>query len=236
MRHFHVYKVYWGIVKMYIHRTIFRKTATRRSQEYVAGDYKVAWGENPHDIIWGRKLRIHRAHNRLVVGRAIDSRKYTVQQVASYVRSFQPEKVLELGSGIGINILTLAVLYPNAKVLKGIELTEQGIKQSKELLKNPPIKELVYLTELDEKTIRERLMNRDIEFVQGDILKLPWSDQTFDFVFTMWVLEQNPRAYMQAFKEARRVLQTGGHSVFIEEFDEAQENFFQRLHLRNVDV
>ncbi len=235
MKRFYVAKVYWGIVRMFLLQTFLRRGKTVRTEEQVRKEYKEAWGESSEDILFGRKLRVQRDGNRLIIGRAIDSRKFFISHVESIVCSLQPGNILELGSGIGINILTLAVLNPLIKSLKGIELTDQGFAQAKELLKNPPIRALMYLTELDEKTIRERLTGRDIEFVQGSILKLPFADKSFDFVYSMWVLEQIPKEYPQAFREARRVLRQEGHAFFMEEFIEAQANIFQRIHLRNVD-
>ena len=235
MKRSYIYKVYWNILRMYVLRVIFHRGRTDRSQTHVLQEYKEAWSETAEDILFGRKLRVQRTDGRLIIGRAIDSRKFFFGHINGILRSFQPETVLELGSGIGINILALAVLNPDIKSLKGIELTEQGVRQAQTLLKNPPMKALIYLTELPEKTIRERLAHRDIEFVQGSILKLPWPEESFDFVFSAWVMEQIPRDYLHAFSEARRALRSEGHALFIEEFIEAQENIFQRLHLQNVD-
>ncbi len=231
----YVYKVYWNIFRLFIIQTFFGRGRVIRNKEKVTSEYGEAWSETIGDLLWGRKLRVQKIGQRLVICRAIDSRKFFLSYLSSTVSSFAPESILELGSGIGINLLVLAVLNPGIKKLRGIELTENGLHHSKNILQKLPIKELVYLTELSEKVIRERLSNRDIEFVQGNILCLPFEDKSFDFVFSMWVLEQNPVEYPKAFMEARRVIKDSGNASFIEEFIEAQENFFQRLHLRNVD-
>ncbi|MFA6273116.1 MAG: class I SAM-dependent methyltransferase [Candidatus Paceibacterota bacterium] len=233
MNRFYPIKIYFNIVKMFLVRTFLRRGITNRDQPLVINDYRKSWGEGYRSVIWGRKLRVLRVNGRLTIGRAIDSRKFFIAHINKFIRSVGPKQVLELGSGIGINILALAVLNPNIKSFKGIELTAEGVEQARSALKDIPVKELMYLTEEDEATIRQRLANRDIEFIQGDILHLPWHDKSFDFVFSCWVIEQLPRQYREAFLEAKRVLK--GHALFIEEFKEAQENIFQLLHLNNVD-
>lgn len=218
---------------MFLVRTFLRKGKTVRSESQVLKEYKEAWGESANDILFGRKLRVQRVGNRLIINRAIDSRKFFLGHINSIIRSFHPESILELGSGIGINTLALAVFNPDIKKLRGVELTEEGFRQSQTLLKNPPLEALVYLTGESKEVVLERLKGRDIEFIKGSILELPFPDKSFDFVYSLWVLEQIPEKYPQAFKEAHRVLK--GHALFIEEFREAQRNVFQRIHLRNVD-
>lgn len=51
---------------------------------------------------------------------------------------------------------------------------------------------------------------RDFEFVKGDILKLPFSDGEFDFVFCNGVLHHT-KDWKMGLAEASRVLRSGGH-------------------------
>lgn len=185
------------------------------------------------DLFMMGKLRPQKLYGQMIFCRSIDHRKFFVEYLQKTILELHPKNILELGSGDGINLLALAVLNPSIKEFTGIELTENGITSSKYYLKNPPYEALIYITEKSREVIAERLVQSKINFIQGDITKMPFKDQSFEFLFSMWVLEQIPRDYPIVFKEARRVLK--GHALFMEAFSEAQENFFQRLHLRNLD-
>ena len=196
-------------------------------------DYTKSWADPIHEILWGRNLRIQSVYGKLAFGGPMDNRKFFLRHTDDYIKSVGAKKVLELGSGIGINLLVLAILNPSVEKFCGIELTKQGVAISHQLVKNPPVTDLRYLTGLDEETILARVKPERFDIREGDIRKLPWPDKRFDFVFSMWVMEQLPRSYRQAFMEAKRVL--SGHALFMEEFAEAQQNIFQKIHLRNVD-
>ncbi|MDO8500048.1 MAG: class I SAM-dependent methyltransferase [bacterium] len=175
-------------------------------------------------------------NGRPVQCRGIDIRKMRIAYLSRSLREFNYEKtinsVLELGSGNGFNILALAALHPEIKMWKGIDLTSAGVAAAGFLLSDLPMKPLRYVTELDEDIIRERLSKSDIQFCEGNMLNLPFSDSSFDAVFSCQAIEQLPRDYPRAFQEARRVAAEG--AFFLEEFSEAQ-NIFQWMHLQNVD-
>ncbi|MBI2639309.1 MAG: class I SAM-dependent methyltransferase [Candidatus Sungbacteria bacterium] len=175
-------------------------------------------------------------NGRPVQCRAIDVRKMRIAYLSRSIREldFQNEvrSVLELGSGNGFNILALAALHPEVKTWRGVDLTPQGAAVANLFLSNPPLKRLRYVTELDENIIRERLLKSDIQFCEGNMLNLPFSENSFDAAFSCQAIEQLPRDYPRAFQEARRVVVKG--AIFLEEFAEAQ-NIFQWMHLQNVD-
>ena len=227
------WKIYKNIVKLFIKQRLFGRGRDKRDQSLVIRDYTTSWSEAIATNVSGRKLRIHKFYGRLGLYRPIDYRKFFIQHIFHTIKSFQPKNILELGSGNGINVLILAVLYPQASKITGVELTKQGVETARAALKNPPMKELIYLTEESEETIRERLSKVPIEFIEGTLESLPFADKSFDFSFSLLVFEQMPRAYKNAWPEVHRV--TGGHTLFLEEFKEAQENIFQRIHLMNVD-
>ena len=225
--------IYKNILWLFIKQRLFRRGRDRRDEKLVVHDYTLSWTESISENVTGRRLRIHKLYGRLGLYRSIDYRKFFVKHIFHTIASLQPKNILELGSGNGINVLVMAVLYPTAQKIVGVELTEKGVETGREALKNPPIKELMYLTEESEETIRRRLKEVPIEFIKGDLTKLPFADKSFDFSFSLLVFEQMPGSYPEAFKEVRRV--TAGHALFLEEFKEAQENIFQRVHLLNVD-
>jgi len=232
MNKFSEYKIYYKITKLFL-RKLFLGNA-KRTENRVSKEYGELWGrQSGLKGVLGERVRLQKLGKQLIFCRAIDHRKFFMRYLSDTISSIQPQKLLELGSGNGFNILILAVLNPEIKILKGVELTESGVMAARNFLKNPPIEELVYVTGESKENVLGRLKNRDIEFVQGNMLDLPWKDNYFDFVFSCWVFEQIPKQYHRAFSEANRVVD--GYAMFIEVFKEAQANIFQKLHLKNVD-
>lgn len=212
---------------------------TNRTISYSEKQYNKAWACNFSDIFRGRKIRKYAfgGSNKFIFATPADSRKVFIQHLFHKIKSVGAKEILELGSGVGINLVALAVLCPEIEKIHGVELTENGIKQSEFLLSNYPIRELKYLTELDEEVIVERLNNfkSKVFFERGDICKLSSiGEEKFDFVFSYGAIEQIPKLFSSAFAEARRVLKKTGNALFVEEFREFQ-NLRQKYYLWKVD-
>lgn len=230
---FYKTKIYIRIALRAFKKKFLRRGLLKREQSFVIDEYTKVWSNKPVSFLRGKKLRIYNVNGRRALYRSIDFRAFFIEYLSRAISSLKPSSVLELGSGMGVNIIILAVLHPEVKRWVGLELTVKGFEQSNAILANPPVAEIQYITRLPEQTIRKHLKKVSIEFVQGDMLKLPFADKSFDFVFSCWSFEQIPKNYPQAFGEANRVLK--GHALFLEEFREAQQNIFQKLHLYNVD-
>lgn len=209
-----------------------KRFATHRTKDFVRNSYNKAWegfnqSWNPVILEFNKDV---------VLWPAVDTRRFRVLYFSRAIKDLELRSnirsVLELGSGSGINVLALAVLHLEIKIWNGVELTQAGVKTAKKLLEHPPIKHLRYITGLDEQTIRERLSKSDIRFVEGDILNLPFKNNSFDLVYSALAIEQIPQEYPWAFREARRVC--AGYAFFLEEFLEAQ-NIFHRMSLSNLD-
>lgn len=231
----YVTKTYADIVKLFIRRLFVGRPFTKRSLEHVDQEHSKAWRNHPESSFFG-KQRIQNLNGSLVIYRAIDHRKFFLEYILERIGQTGPRHIVELGSGLGINILAIAALMPEIQSFRGVELTQEGVKGAEDLLKNVPLNTLAYLTELPHETILERLSNRDIKFVVGDITKeLPFKDQSTDYIFTTWVLEQLPSKFRDVLDESRRILSDKGEMHFLEHFKEAQRNIFQRMHLANMD-
>ena len=164
----------------------------------------------------------------------IEYKKIILQKFAGKLSVFYPESILELGSGRGFNVLTLAVLLPQVKRLRGIELSENGVNQAKANFKNPPTNILCRLSGVSKTEVLKRLQGRDIDFIRGSILELPFKDNEFDAMFSNSVIEQIPRDCGRVFTESFRVAKKA--SIFNEPFYEAQRfNIFKLMYLRNID-
>ncbi len=138
--------------------------------------------------------------------------------------------VLEVGAGRGKNLALLALRRPGLKYA-GLELTHQGVLQSRALVRDLPPKylEVACVDSLDEE--RRQALER-IDFHQGSALDMPFADQSFDFSFTCLVLEQLPARYPRVLQEMRRV--TRGYCAFLEAFHEAN-GILGRAYLRSMD-
>lgn len=227
-----VWRIHWGILKTAFHRRFLGLERVRRTKQRVTEEYTKVW-EDARDAVRGRGTRLQTLNSRLILCRAIDHRKFFLRHLSDMISSIKPESMLEMGSGNGFNLLALAVMNPEIKILRGVELTDAGVSACEAFLKNLPIEDLMYVTGEPEEVIRKRLTGRDIRCMKGDMLEVPFAEYTFDLVFTCWALEQLPREYPKAFAEALRV--TKRHALFYEAFYEAQENIFQLMHLKNMD-
>ena len=208
----------------------------RRTREFVLSEYASRWAASVNNVgASAGKLRPALLHGELVFLRGLDHVKYFISQISREINELHPEKVLELGSGNGFNILALAALNPDVKIWCGVELTHEGVEASQKLFTNPPYRELKYVTGIPKEKLEILLgsKTRIIQFIQGDILSLPYRDREFEFVFSCFVIEQIPRDYSKAFREAYRVSKIRG--LFIEAFAEAQKNIFEIMHLWNMD-
>jgi ubiquinone/menaquinone biosynthesis C-methylase UbiE len=100
------------------------------------------------------------------------------------------DHVLDLGSGAGNDcFVARAIVGENGKVT-GLDMTEQMINKARENC--------------------TRLNFKNVEFVLGDIEKMPFDDKLFDVVISNCVLNLVPDK-SKAFSEIFRVLKPGGH-------------------------
>ena len=123
------------------------------------------------------------------------------QSVEKYLKSLDlkiDENSLVLDAGSGTGIVTLGFHSAGFRPRKTIalDLSFNSLKVSREQF------------EKDKNTDAE-----DISAVQGNILKLPFADETFDLVLSCGVLEYVPLD--EGLREMSRVLKTGARLVFI---------------------
>ncbi|OGF82212.1 hypothetical protein A3B18_02745 [Candidatus Giovannonibacteria bacterium RIFCSPLOWO2_01_FULL_46_13] len=230
---FSVGKIYASIVKdAFLNAVNISKIKRDRAQ--VLSDYEPSWKRAKGDVLKKNyKYRPMFFNGKPVMLRRIDYMKFSLEKLSEEISKIKAESVLELGSGDGFVTLAMAVMHPEVKIFRGIDLTESGIETATHNLSNPPIEALSFVSGLDAEVVRERISGRDIKFVRGDMLSLPFEENSFDTVFSRLAIEQIPDSYPSVFKEARRVAKI--RAVFLEEFLEAQKNIFQRMHLKNRD-
>jgi ubiquinone/menaquinone biosynthesis C-methylase UbiE len=100
--------------------------------------------------------------------------------------------VLEVGCGTGAQTIILAGNNPQASFVS-IDISENGVKQI-------------------EKLIREKNIT-NVQVQQADVFDLPFSEQSFDYIFVCFLLEHLNRP-LEALTRLRKILKpTGGITV-----------------------
>lgn len=99
-------------------------------------------------------------------------------------------KVLDLGSGAGIDVFLTAKRVGDKGKAVGLDMTDEMLAKARNNADKGGFK--------------------NVEFVKGEIEALPFADNTFDLVISNCVINLVPDK-AQAYKEIRRVLKPGGH-------------------------
>lgn len=107
--------------------------------------------------------------------------------------AMQPgQKVLEIGFGTGNEVIDLANLVGTSGLVAGIDISTGMLDVTK-------------------KKLSEQSITTPIDLRVGDARQLPWSDGSFDAVYTSFTLELFPGEDIAAvLKESMRVLKPGG--------------------------
>ena len=144
--------------------------------------------------------------------------QYNIYKV---IKKIKPRKVLEIGSGNGINLNLLSSLFLRIK-FTGLELTKNGVVYSRSIKK---VDEKFYDGFFVKGT---RIGN--VNFIQGNAKKIPFLNNTFDLVFSVLALEQMNSIYKNVITEMVRV--SSKYLVFIEPFQDLNSNILSYLHHR----
>ena len=147
------------------------------------------------------------------------------------IERVQPQHVLEVGCGNGINLMLLSCRFPDI-AFTGLELTEAGHEaalrfQARHAALPEAIQAYAPLPLPDPAAFRR------IRFVRGNAADLPFDDRSFDLTYTVLALEQMERLRERALSEIARV--TRGHTLMIEPFRDVNRAFWPRLNVLRRD-
>ena len=124
------------------------------------------------------------------------------QAVAAWVKKnlpdFRPKRILDLGAGLGHNVLPIAAAFPDAEVVAvdvGAPMLRYGLARAKSM-------------GID-----------NVTFVQGDVTKLKdLPDGRFDWIqSTMFLHETSHKSMQEIFAETQRLLAPGGIVLHVEQ-------------------
>jgi ubiquinone/menaquinone biosynthesis C-methylase UbiE len=112
--------------------------------------------------------------------------------------NLRPKRILDLGAGLGHNVLPVAQVYPDAEIIAvdvGAPMLRYG-------------------------AARAKAMGVDnVTFVQGDVTNLKeFEDESFDLIHSCMFLHETSMTAMPAiFKETQRLLKPGGFVLHVEQ-------------------
>ncbi len=164
---------------------------------------------------------------RLFLDGAAASRLRTVL-FSAVIDQLKPRRVLEVGSGNGINLLSLAGAYPEIR-FTGLELTQEGIDESRRAQSDKSIAQIIHdYSPLE--TIDNSAIGR-IDFVRGDASAMPFEDSGFDLVMTVLAIEQMESIRSAALSEISRV--STRYVLMLEPFRDVNQDGLKGLYVHS---
>jgi len=200
----------------------------QRDKKAIQAEYHDAWvsGHGKYDLAAGpRKPAAWCWNDRKLALDGLATARLRAPMLAAVIDRLAPKKVLEVGCGNGINLLSLAGRFPDVE-LTGIDLTPAGIEAAKAIQTQaglpPQLAEYIPLESADPGAYKR------IRFIQGSAAELPFADGEFDLVFTVLAVEQMERIRDEALAEIARV--SRGHVLMLEPFRDANRKGMRRLY------
>jgi ubiquinone/menaquinone biosynthesis C-methylase UbiE len=201
----------------------------RRDRDSIETEYTEAWsaGHQKYDPsraemraqpwLWGRR--------RLLLDGGAASRLRSLL-FAAVIEESKPRKILEVGSGNGINLLMLAGVFPDIS-FTGLELTQAGIDAAQSVQAQTALP--TRLADYIPLPQADPLAFKRIDFIRGDATAMPFEDGSFDLVFTVLAVEQMERVRHKALAEIGRV--TKRHLLMLEPFRDVNSTGLRRLYV-----
>ncbi len=144
------------------------------------------------------------------------------------IEALQPENILEVGSGSGINLFVLATRFPSVRC-SGLELEPDSVARAKAITQDPMLPEA--LCQFSPLPLDTNSAHTRIQFHHGNAAALPFADGSFDVSFTRLALEQMQDVRDQALTELRRVSRK--YVVMIESFRDWNDSGIRRDYIRS---
>ena len=219
---------YWVVFRWVVRRLFsYTKTSAVSKEEY-----ETKWDKGRGFLIGHPELYVR--GGKLVLLRHLERSRAVVGRIHAELQKVDPQEVLEVGMGMGQNVIALALLNNDGTRsvrFQGIDLTDAGIRESAALLKDVPADVFTVITGLSAEEIARRtpLIQNAVTFTKRDMTDTGFPDATFDFVYSHIAIEQLPRNYGKAFTEICRILRPKGRGFFVEEFAEAQDSFLRMI-------
>lgn len=200
----------------------------QRDSKAIQAEYHDAWasGHGKYDITAGPKKPAAWLWNeRKLALDGIAAARLRAPLLAAVIDRLKPKRVLEVGCGNGINLLSLAGHFPEVE-FTGIDLTPAGIEAAKKVQAEgglpPSLADYIPLKSKDPGAFKR------IRLIVGSAAELPFADGEFDLVYTVLAVEQMERIRDAALAEIARV--SGGLVLMLEPFRDGNRRGVRRLY------
>ena len=200
----------------------------QRDRKAIQAEYHDAWsaGHGKYDVSAGpKKPAAWKWNDRKLALDGLAAARLRAPLLAAVVDRLQPKKVLEVGCGNGINLLSLAGHFPEV-AFSGIDLTPAGIEAAQAVQAADALPD--QLSQYIPLEVADPQAFKLIRFIEGSAADLPFADGEFDLVYTVLAVEQMERIRDQALAEIARV--SRGHVLMLEPFRDANLRGMRRLY------
>ena len=204
----------------------FNKTISPEIREKIYDD---AWQNDINDFkFWFNKekrTQLFSYENDMFIASGGLTQRIWQYYIFKILNKTNPKKVLEVGSGNGINLCLLSSYFETID-FKGIDISSKGIEKANKLKINSlndnffsgwPIKPLNYKV-------------GNVSFEEANALKINFKDNEFDFVFSILALEQMDDIKYKVINEMIRV--SSKYICFVEPFIEYNKSLLKIFHHR----
>lgn len=200
----------------------------RRDSKAIQAEYHRAWsvGYDKYDVGAGpRKPKAWQWNDRKLALDGAAATRLRSPLLAAVIEELKPRRVLEVGCGNGMNLISLACHFPEVE-FTGIDLTPAGIEVAQTLQAESELpRKLVEYIPLEYK---DPDAFKRIRFLIGSAADLPFADREFDLVYTVLAVEQMERIRDAALSEIARV--SSGHVLMLEPFRDANSRGVRRFY------
>ena len=118
------------------------------------------------------------------------------------LEALQPESVLEVGYGVGLNIFTMAARFPDIR-FAGVELSSDAVMTGNALIQRPQLPEPIQT--FSPEPAQSLTAHARVVIEQGNAAMLALPDASQDLVFSVQALEQMESIRERALSEMARV-------------------------------
>ncbi len=148
-----------------------------------------------------------------------------VPLLAAVIADLKPARVLEVGCGKGIHLLSLAGAFPEVEFI-GLDLDRARIDAAQEMQECDALPSSLAGYESLSKADPEAF--KRIQFVHGDAAKMPFDNDSFDIVFSVLAVEQMKPIRDAVVGEIARV--SSEHVLMLEPFRDTNRRGIRRLY------
>lgn len=99
------------------------------------------------------------------------------------------DTLLDLGCGMGLDVFMARIKYPNSNTIYGMDRLKSMIEKAEK--------------------VRDKKEFKKIEFVQGELIKMPFEDNSIDKIISNCVINLEPNK-LQVYREIHRILKPNG--------------------------